>query len=354
MEAAQRLWDQLHACPELSGQERETRAALKAFLQENTTLALYEVAGGLIAAHREPTGPILAFRADMDAIPNSQGQPFHGCGHDGHCAILAALACLLEGRSLGKSILLLFQPAEETGQGAARLLEALLPRERINAIFGFHNIPGYPLGSVLLRQDIFACASEGVIFSLHGQQAHAAYPEQGANPIPVLAGLVYALPDLAAKAGGGAPLLATPTGFLAGGRNFGISPGDGELCLTLRAPRQADIVALEQAASSYLAAHAGLHLTMQRQDVFPETANTPHIFARVQACLREMGAPVLTLEKPMRWSEDFGWYLKKIPGLYMGFGAGEDCPGLHTDGYCFPSALISLCAQRLLDLAIRF
>ena len=238
---------------ELSGQEAETRRLLREFLARHTSLELYDLSGGLVAAHREPQGPCIAFRGDMDAIPGPNG-PYHGCGHDGHSALLAGLGLLLEGQRLGKSVLLLFQPAEETGQGAAPMAQALLAKERVRAIVGFHNIPGYPLGQPLLRQGVFACASQGLLLRLQGKQAHAAYPEEGCNPIPLLAGLLDALPALCSQVAPKGLLLYTPVGFQAGGYNFGVSPGAGSLALTLRADRQQDIAALVQAMSAWLTA----------------------------------------------------------------------------------------------------
>lgn len=197
---------------ELSGQEAETRRLLREFLARHTSLEVYDLSGGLVAAHREPQGPCIAFRGDMDAIPGPNG-PYHGCGHDGHSALLAGLGLLLEGQRLGKSVLLLFQPAEETGQGAAPMAQALLAKERVQAIVGFHNIPGYPLGQLLLRQGVFACASQGLLLRLQGKQAHAAYPEEGCNPIPLLAGLLDALPALCRQVAPKGLLLYTPVGF---------------------------------------------------------------------------------------------------------------------------------------------
>lgn len=79
------------------------------------------------------------------------------------------------------------------------MAQALLAKERVQAIVGFHNIPGYPLGQPLLRQGVFACASQGLLLRLQGKQAHAAYPEEGCNPIPLLAGLLGACRICAAR-----------------------------------------------------------------------------------------------------------------------------------------------------------
>ena len=110
----------LHACPELSGHEDNTLDILQGFLTEHTTLTVERRPAGLLATHFEGEGlETLGFRADVDAIPieGDPGRARHGCGHDGHSAILCALALALEGRQVGKNIRLIFQRAEETGQG---------------------------------------------------------------------------------------------------------------------------------------------------------------------------------------------------------------------------------------------
>ena len=77
------------------------------------------------------------------------------------------------------------------------------------------------------------------------------------------------------------------------------------------------------------------------RDVFPDTTNDDALFEDALARFRTAGLPVVLLEEPMRWSEDFGWLLKEVPGVYFGIGAGEDHPGLHTEGYAFDDVLIA-------------
>ena len=112
---------QLHACAEVSGREAVTKHTLLTFLREHTSLELHELAGGFYAAHREPEGTksTVALRADYDALATPQGGAAHLCGHDGHAAALCGVALMLEGQSIGRSVFLLFQGAEETGAGAA-------------------------------------------------------------------------------------------------------------------------------------------------------------------------------------------------------------------------------------------
>ena len=154
---------QLHACAEVSGREAVTKHTLLTFLREHTSLELHELAGGFYAAHREPEGtkPTVALRADYDALATPQGGAAHLCGHDGHAAALCGVALMLEGQSIGRSVFLLFQGAEETGAGAALCCE-LFDREKVDEIYGAHNLPGFPFGAVLTRAGTFACASRGV------------------------------------------------------------------------------------------------------------------------------------------------------------------------------------------------
>ena len=107
----------LHACPERSGQEVRTMAAIRAFLEQNTSLEVTDMGGWLLASHFEGDGlPAVGFRADMDALPAGDGA-CHRCGHDGHSAMLCGLGLLLEGRRVGRNVHLIFQAAEETGEG---------------------------------------------------------------------------------------------------------------------------------------------------------------------------------------------------------------------------------------------
>lgn len=353
-EKIQALRQALHQCPERSDQERETIEKLQLFLRENTTLELHPKDGWFYALHREEdAAQTIAVRADMDAIENSRGQLFHGCGHDGHSAILAGLGLAIEGKTLGKNVCLVFQPSEETGTGGKRVCRELFQELRPDFMLGCHNIPGKPLGTVLLRENTFACASMGLSLDVTGQQSHAAYPDQGKNPAFLLSSIVLALPDLIDHITHGDPerlLMATVVQMKVGERNFGVSAGTGTLALTLRAYRQEDMEALERAILNMAQTgceKAGMAWRSSRQDVFPDTVNRPECCARVADILRKADLPTQVLPEPMRWSEDFGWYLQEVPGMYLGLGAGEDHCGLHTDGYEFPDALLEPAIQVL-------
>ncbi|MBR6889805.1 MAG: M20/M25/M40 family metallo-hydrolase, partial [Clostridia bacterium] len=275
------LRHRLHGCPERSGCERRTLGAIRSFLEANTSLRVEDRGGWLLAAHVEGEGlPGVGFRADMDALPmpGTRDAACHRCGHDGHSAILCGLALLLEGRRLGKNVYLIFQAAEETGEGAKRVADTWPGLRALSALYALHNIPGHPRGSVLVRRGCFACASCGLTVRIQGRPAHAAYPGDGANPIELLSRLALAVPDMIRDILGGSDrlLMRTLIGVRAGGENFGLSASEGQLNQTLRGHSQADIDALVSRIEAFARAgcvEGGMSCAFELRDVFPDTTN---------------------------------------------------------------------------------
>lgn len=333
----------LHAAAELSGREQTTKAILMRFLSENTSLQLFDQGKWFYALHSEGESlPNLAFRADMDALPNAAGGASHLCGHDGHCAALAGLGLVLEGRTLGKNLYFLFQHAEETGQGGPEC-RRLIREKEIAEIYAFHNIPGWPEGSVLLRHGTFACASKGMTVRLVGQPSHAAYPEAGKNPGFAAAALISQLPSLLSPEPYGGMVLATLVGAEIGAPAFGTAAGTAEVWLTLRAWREADLQTLqariEETARS-AAQRDGLEVSFSFCDEFPETANEEACLEKLIGACASLGIPMLEPPEPFRWSEDFGHYLKDTRGAMFGIGIGTGCPQLHTAEYRFNDRIL--------------
>lgn len=339
----------LHACPKPSGQETATRALLENFLTQHTSLTLHPCGAGFYAAHREAavTRPGIVLRADYDALALPGGGAAHLCGHDGHAAALCGAALLLEGKSVGREVFFLFQPAEETGAGALPCTE-IFRQESAGEIYGAHNLPGLPLGTVYTRQDSFACASMGLTLRFAGAPTHAAYPEHGISPAPAVGRLLEELPLLSHSSRYGGMTLCTIIGVSMGEKAFGAAAADGEVWLTLRAHRQNDLQALRRdilRRAESLAAQHRLAFSFDEEDIFPATENNP-------ACARKVlelcGGR--ELPEPMRWSEDFGHYLQVCPGAFFGIGAGEEHPPLHTRDYEYPDALLLPTAEAFLQL----
>lgn len=333
------LRHRLHDCAELSGEEVRTKAMLTEFIKEHTTLTVHPCGEGFYAAHRETdtVKPAIALRADYDALAKPDGTVSHMCGHDGHAAALCGAALLAEGKTLGRNVFFLFQPAEETGAGAAPCC-ALFDMERVDEIYGAHNLPGWAHGQVVTRAHTFACASRGVTLRFVGKPTHAAYPENGVSPATAVGRLLCAVPELSDPALYSGMTLCTVIGVDMGEKAFGAAAEAAEVWLTLRGEHDCDLNKLFGAVlslSQTLAAEFGLGFAYEVQDVFPATENDP---ACAEKLLGLCDGEVLAV--PMRWSEDFGHYLNVKKGAFFGIGAGEDYPPLHTEHYEYPDSLL--------------
>jgi len=347
------LRHQLHRHPELSGREQGTMARLKAFLRENTSLTVVDRDGWFYAMKEAPSpaeAPI-AFRADTDALPIDEGIPLphgslcpgiaHKCGHDGHSAALCGLALELDKLTLSRTVYLIFQPAEEIGQGARRCAE-LLREKSIGEIYAFHNLGGYPEGTVIYRRGLTQPASEGLSITLRGRQSHASAPELGINPAEAASRLVLRARELAAAPHRGM-VLCTVTGVRVGTGDFGISAGDGEVRMTLRAEEESELENLESILLQYadaLAEETGLTAAHQITDRFPETRNHDFCLDRVIRAAQKLNIPTLAMTKLWRASEDFGYYTKICPGAIFYLGSGESYSPLHTREYDFNDRLL--------------
>lgn len=352
LDLAVTLRHELHAHPELSGQETWTKARLMDFLQEHTKLELHDRGNWFYALYRGRGVGKIAFRADFDALPMEETceLPYrsqcpgvaHKCGHDGHSAALALLGLTLERTGADRDVYLIFQPDEEVG-GGGEACAALLKEEHIGEVYAFHNMPGYPLHTVALRKGTMNCASKGVTYRFEGVSTHASTPELGRNPAQAVARIVGALPGLTRQEDHRGLVMATVVQIAVGEPAFGISAYRGALLLTLRAQYQEELDALSQQVTDLArqaAAEDGLTLTIEEQDVFPETANHPAGVERVEKAAQALGLPVVEMEEPMRGSEDFGWYLRQAEGAMFLLGDGEDHPPLHRTDFDFPDALL--------------
>lgn len=342
------LRHELHDLAEISGQEVQTKAKLKSFLTSHTTLSLHDCGEGFYAAHREE-GAVssIALRADYDALAMPDGTACHLCGHDGHAAALCGVALSLEGQTIGKNVFLLFQPAEETGAGAAPCCQ-LFEMEQIDEIYGAHNLPGKPFGQVTTRPGTFACASRGVTLRFEGKPTHAAYPELGVSPAEAVGRLLVMLPELSNPKLYEGMTLCTVIGVQMGEKAFGAAAEKAEVWLTLRGEHDKDLHQLYHRVlinAASLAQQTGVVFTGDVQDVFPSTENDAACAQKVLDACHGVELPV-----PMRWSEDFGHYLQHVKGAFFGVGVGEDYPGLHTECYEFPDSILPIMVDAFLSL----
>ena len=347
------LRHELHQHPELSLQESNTCERIRDFLSKNTSLEIEERDGWLYAVKKgtDPSAERIAFRADMDALPISEqiDLPYasentgisHKCGHDGHCAALCGLALALDQMEISKTVYFIFQPAEEIGAGG-KICAKLIKEKGIKEIYAFHNLGGYPEGTVVFRRGLTQPASEGMEIRLVGQPSHASAPEEGCNPSAVISEVVLYIKKLLEKPYQGM-VLCTVTGIRVGEGDFGISPGEGTLRLTLRAEYEEELAALKGRIRAYadrLAAKDRLETAYRFFDYFPETRNSAYGMDRVVAAAKTLQIPVIEMEELWRASEDFGYYLKECDGAMFYIGNGEKWPALHTKEYDFNDRIL--------------
>lgn len=335
--AIQELRRKLHEIPEPSMQEHKTRQLLMDFLRSHTGLEIVD-RGSWFYAHYQGSGASdgIAFRADYDAVVCKDGCPRHICGHDGHSAILAGLAMELEKAAPSRNVYLIFQPGEETGQGAL-ICRELIRECGIKEIYGLHNIPGYAQNEVLLLEETFACASTGMEISIQGSPSHAAYPEQGKNPAALIAGLISYMDHLVQKQHKGI-VLGTVIGMEVGSESYGVSADSGVLRLTLRAEYQEEYDKLVQKIEKYAMRRSkeqGMLCRIRLIEPFPATINDRACVSKIRNAAGSLGLKVKTPGEPFRWSEDFGYYLQETKGAFFGIGTGETRSGLHTAEYEF-------------------
>jgi len=349
---------ELHRHPEISHDEAWTASRIVTWLNDYSGPKVIKNIGGHgVAAVFDSgvEGPSVMFRCELDALPIYEtGEPkwrsafpgtAHLCGHDGHMAILAGLAGKLSKQPPAKGkIILLFQPAEETGAGArAVIADAKFPIIKPDYAFALHNLPGMTLHHVGVKSGAFNHASEGLSISLTGYTSHACYPEQGLSPAAALTELVTALPnlptELAMEKGTG---LVTLVHARLGTEDFGISPGDAKIMATIRGQSDNDKEALMKRAkelANNVAKTHGLKIEMETADRFSACTNDPVATDIIRKAFQQTGAAATELDAPYRWSEDFGEFSGHTKSAFFVLGAGEDCPKLHNPDYDFPDEI---------------
>ena len=337
------LRKELHNNPEPSMNEINTKRILMDFIQTHTkSLELVDMDSWFYAIKkgRNPETPI-AFRADYDAVTCADGSCRHLCGHDGHSAVLAGFALWLDTIPVERYVYLIFQPGEENGKGAA-ICSSLIENKNIGEIYGFHNIPGYEKGEVLLLTHTFACASTGLEIKLIGKQSHAAYPENGKNPATAIAEIIRYMNEMIGEPHKGI-VLGTVIGIEVGSESYGVSAGEGSLRLTLRAEYQDeydDFVRKIEEKAEELASDIGLACEISRIEEFPATINDQSCVDKVYNAAHKLNQKTIYPAIPFRWSEDFGYYLQHTKGAFFGVGCGKYHADLHTMEYEFEDDII--------------
>jgi amidohydrolase len=349
----------LHQHPERSGQEAQTATRIRQFVETyRPTKILTGLGGTGVAVIYEfaKEGPTILVRCELDALPIEEANRFphrstrpgvsHKCGHDGHMAIVAGLAPWLQQQSFTRGkVVLLFQPAEETGEGAHALLsDARFKDLHPDYIFALHNLPGEPLHSIITVPRAFSATVQSVAIYLTGKESHASEPEKGSNPALAMAQIISELaplnnPDVASERFA----LLTPVHLTMGTRAYGISAGTGELHYTLRTWTVPGMDTLKQHLLHIVekaCTRHHLHYRTEWFDYFPATLNHEACNELITHAAQTNGFTVQRRPHPFKFGEDFGWFSQHYKAALFGLGAGVDAPALHHADYDFPDELI--------------
>lgn len=355
------LRHKLHQSPEISGEEKNTAAQIAELLEQHSPDRILKDIGGhglAVLFDSGQAGPTVGIRCELDGLPIQEisDAPYvsripgkgHLCGHDGHMTmVLGVSEALGKSRPPNGKVVLIFQPAEETGKGAiAYRADPKFAEIAPDYMFSLHNLPGLDLGEVELCQGPANCASRGMRIVLKGKTSHAAAPQDGVSPAGALSQLILVLADL----GKGGVLdadfaLTTVTHASLGEATFGVAPGHAELWVTLRTVSDNRMSRLIQDAENLVQSVAKserLAVDISYDDIFEAcTNNADATEVLAQACAAQ-SVPYQLVSEPQRFSEDFGQFGKGAKSAMFWLGSGKDHPQLHNPDYDFPDALIPI------------
>ncbi len=348
----------LHKNPELSGHEAETAKRIAGFLGSYQPTKLIEGIGGTgVAAVYSyfDSGPTVLIRCELDALPIQEINEFnhrsefdgvsHKCGHDGHMTIVAGLAAHISKNrpKIGK-VVLLFQPAEENGEGAkAVLTDPKFEEIKPDYVFALHNLPGYPLHKIVCRPNSFTASVQSIIITLHGKTSHAGEPDLGINPALAIAEILQQTDAIQVPRDKPNFKQVTPIQIEMGEEAYGISAGFGEVKLTIRTWDNDTMKELAEECES-IARKVGekhkLQVEIGWTQFFAANQNNLEMVELVKHAAETNGFEYEDKKEPFRWGEDFGLFTEEFKGAMFGIGSGENSPALHNPDYDFPDEII--------------
>ncbi|NML18088.1 M20 aminoacylase family protein [Azohydromonas caseinilytica] len=328
---------------------------------------------GLVASLRAGDGPgVIGLRADMDALAmteTAQDRPhasrnagcMHGCGHDGHMAmVLGAAQLLAQQPDFNGTVRFIFQPAEEHGRGAAAMIEdGLFGRFPVDEIYGAHNIPGMPVGHIATRVGGIMASEDNFVIRIHGRGGHAARPHMAADSLVIAAEIILALQTIVARSvDPGEPAVVSCTEIFSDGIRNAIPSN-----VTIKGDTRSyspEVQALlerrmRELCHGICSAH-GAQCEVEYTREFAPTVNWPQcVPVAAAAAVAVVGQDKVDADvRPMMISEDFGAFLKVVPGAFVFIGNGAaGSPGgvpLHNGTYDFNDSVLPIGARYFVEL----
>jgi len=376
------LRHRLHRIPELAFQEFQTAGMIRAELDR---LGISHIDGiadaptATIAVIGDPAKPCVALRADIDALPIQEqtGLPYasthpnrmHACGHDGHIATLMGATAILKENSgrLPVCVKLIFQPAEEEGGGAERLVRAGVLDGRIGpkvgAIFGLHGWPGLPVGCVATKPDVILAATDIFKATIIGKGCHGAFPHLGVDPIVAVCETVMNLQQIVSRDLDPTEPAVVTVGMIRAGTATTIIPEQAVIegtARTVSRPARAALKASALRRIQSVAAAGGCTANIDWVEGYPATVNDPAMADYVAKIARQtLGQNrFIPAGRPAMGGEDFAYYLEKIPGCFFLVGVAppdrQPYPSLHNDRYDFTDAALAVGMRMFVELCLNF
>ena len=382
----------IHQHPELGNREFRTAALVAEHLRALGMEVRTEVGHtGVVATLRGGRpGPVVALRADMDALPVTElgDLPFasrvrttyngqevgvmHACGHDNHVAILMGVADVLASvkDDLPGSVKFIFQPAEEGApageRGGAELMleEGAFENPTPEVVFGLHVSPG-PLGHLSYRSGSAMASSDGLRIVVRGRQTHGAIPWGGIDPIVVSSQIILGLQTIASRQ---LPVTLTPSiitiGSIHGGVRGNIIPDEVEMVGTIRTfdeEVREDIHRRIRQTAEQIAASAGAAAEVFISEGYPVTENDPALTERMVPTLQRVaGDSPVTIEELVTAAEDFSYFQQRAPGLFFFLGVTPDdqdpetAPPNHSPLFFADEGALLVGVRALANLAVDY
>ena len=357
------LRHELHSMPELGYQEHRTAARICRELERYGIPYEEGIGGtGIVAwIDKGSAGRSIGLRADMDAlpIPEETGLPYasrnegvmHACGHDGHVTMLLAAAKVLKDSvAFDGRVVLVFQPAEEGGAGAKAMIDdGLFDRFPMERIYGLHTRPSEPFGTFLIKEGPVMTSVDTWEVIVQGRSGHSSQPHHAVNPILVASHLVQGIKEISATSIDPAHAHVITVATIEGGVAFNVIPETCKIGGSVRAFSREVQETVERRIRELSAAMAqgfGAEAAVEYQYRYPPTVNT-HIEASYRAAVTCVGEAKIKSTFPSSMgSEDFSFYLERVPGAYVWLGSKVDPEAdtvpLHSSRYDFNDDLIEI------------
>ena len=358
------LRHRLHQIAEPSNEEVRTSAFIRHQLEQfqPTTIVTFPKGHHLLAEYDfGGGGKTVLLRADMDAVRVNETLelPYksenegvsHKCGHDGHSTIMLRVAEMLHQQPLTKGkVLLLFQGAEETGEGAKQILESgILDAYSIDCAYALHNIPAEPASTIICKPGSFTCSVISCDIVLTGKTAHAAEPWNAVSPFPAaqrLTDFVLSLNQTDVQRE--YFCVATLIEFRVGSQAYGVAAGDGVLRFTIRTCEDAhlqQIISEIESKAKTEAEAENLQCEIRWLEYFAASNNAENEVNAIKKSAENLNLTYQEKPIPFFWGEDFGLFTQHYPGALFGLGSGTAQPPLHHPDFDFPDEIVETGAK---------